>query len=186
MTRLEIINSALQKCGLPLAAALTDVTWNANEYFENNVRQVLKAHAWGFATKHDTFTANAVAPTHGFTFSYDLPTDCLRVIDIRPANDLRAPAARFTVVGKQLFANVTPCNARYIYDCIDPDLWPDTFADVVATKLASEIAPLNSQSFGLGASLKQMYAAVLQSAVAADAMEERTILPIEPMFLRVR
>lgn len=46
---------------------------------------VLESHEWGFATKRGTLALLTVPPPPGFCFVYQLPTDCLNIIDlIRP------------------------------------------------------------------------------------------------------
>lgn len=185
MDKLSVINAALMKCGLPLAASLQDVDWGASVRFDDVTEQILRAHAWNFATAYAT-PAQAGQPAHGYRYAYPLPDDCVRVIDVRPAEDLRAPQARFSVMGRQLFTNVSPCNLRYVRRLTDPAGWTTDFADAVATRLAAEIAPLAAQSFGLGASLLQMAQLALQQAQASDAGERRELLPMRSSYIEVR
>lgn len=185
MDKLSIVNAALMKCGLPLAAALQDVDWGASVRFDDVTEQLLRAHPWNFATAYAT-PAQTGEPAHGYRYSYALPEDCVRVIDVRPAEDLRAPQARFSVVGRQLFTNSSPCNLRYVRRLTDPDFWTADFADAVATRLAAEIAPLSAQSFGLGASLLQMAQLAFQQAQASDAGERRELLPSGSSYIEVR
>ena len=49
MTKLEIVNNALMKCGLPLAASLDDCDWNVQAIFEGVAGEVLRCHPWNFA-----------------------------------------------------------------------------------------------------------------------------------------
>lgn len=185
MDRLSVINAALMKCGLPPAASLLDVDWGASARFDDVAEQLLRAHAWNFATTHAT-PGQAAAPAHGYLYAYALPADCVRVIDVRPAEDIRAPQARFSVVGGQIYTNATPCNLRYVRRMTDPADWPVDFADAVAARLAAEIAPLAAQSFGLGASLLQLAQLAFQQAQAADAAERREFLPMRSSYIEVR
>ena len=185
MDKLSVINAALMKCGLPLAAALNDADWGASSRFDSVTEQLLRAHAWNFATRHATLTKQGT-PEHGYTQSYQLPEDCLRVLDVRPGEDARSPQARFSVVGKKLYSHASPCNARYVARVLDPAVWPADFADAVATRLAAEIAPLSAQSFGLGASLLQLAQLAFQQAQASDAAEHRDLLPSGSPYIDVR
>ena len=96
MDRLSVINAALMKCGLPLAAALNDTDWGAAERFDAATEQLLRAHAWNFATRYATLSKQGT-PEHGYTQAYQVPADCLRVLDVRPGEDARSPQARFSV-----------------------------------------------------------------------------------------
>lgn len=185
MDKLSVINAALMKCGLPLAAALNDADWGAAERFDNVAEQVLRSHNWNFATRHATLIRQGT-PEHGYTQAYQLPAECLRVLDVRPAEDMRGPQARFSVVGERLYCNISPCNARYVARVLDPADWPADVADAVATRLAAEIAPLSAQSFGLGASLLQLAQLAFQQAQANDAAEQRERLPAGSPYAAVR
>ena len=185
MDKLSVINAALMKCGLPLAASLQDADWGASERFEDVVEQLLRAHAWNFATRYATLAKQGL-PEHGYTNAYELPSDCLRVLDVRPGQDLRSPQARFSVVGERLYSHASPCNARYVARVSDPADWPADFGDAVATRLAAEIAPLSAQSFGLGASLLQLAQLAFQQAQATDAAEQRERLPMDSPYVTAR
>ena len=185
MDRLSVINAALMKCGLPLAASLQDADWGASERFDNVMEQLLRAHARNIATRNATLTRQGT-PEHGYPQAYQIPDDCLRMLDVRPAEDARSPQARYSVVGKKLYTHASPCNARYVARVSDPAAWPPDFADAVATRLAAEIAPLSAQSFGLGASLLQLAQLALQQAQASDAAEQRERLPSGSPYVAVR
>ncbi len=47
--KLEVINNALMKIGLPLAASLEDCDWNAATVYDLVVEQILRSFNWGFA-----------------------------------------------------------------------------------------------------------------------------------------
>lgn len=185
MDKLSVINAALMKCGLPLAASLQDVDWGAASRFEDVAEQLLRAHGWNFAMAH--VTAGRVAdPAHGYAYAYELPADCVRVLEVRPGEDVRSPQARFSVTGGRIYTNATPCNLRYVRRVLEPEAWPVDFADAVAARLAAEIAPLAAQSFGLGASLLQLAQLAFRQAQAADAAERRERLPLESSYIEVR
>ena len=137
---LPIINGALLKIGLPMAAALDDATWGAIDRFENVAKQVFRSFVWGFATKYASLTANSQAnqPVHGWTYAYTIPEDCQRIIDIHNTKDLRQPKSRFCICNNMLLTNATPCYARYVGYIADCALWPADFADAVSALLAAQ------------------------------------------------
>lgn len=185
-TRLEIINNALMKVGLPLAAAEREEDWNATVVFETIAKQALRSFPWSFATKFAVLTKNTNAPAHGFNFSYSLPTDCLRVVDVRQHNDLRAPKGRFVVSGKLLYANVDPCNIRYVMSELNPTNWPDDFCDAVSCKIAAEIANLSAQTATMTPGLLQMYQLSLAQAQSIDSTETNERVPLDESILMAR
>lgn len=188
MDKLGIVNSALMKVGLPLAASLQDADWNAATVYASAARQCLRSFPWGFATKFAKFDPNQNVPAHGFSHAYTMPADCLRVVDVRASEELRAPKARFVVSGRLVYANVTPCCARYVSSAsVDtPADWPEDFADAVSCRIAAEIATLSAQSPNMTAGLLQMSQLSLAQAQAVDATETTERVPMDESILASR
>lgn len=184
MDQLAIINRALMKCGLPLAAAINDYDWNAAFVFEAAAGECLRSFCWGFAQEFRSIPQSGT-PAHGFTKCYALPDDCLRVIDIHCAFDLRSPKGRYVVQGKKLLANITPCYLRYVTGNCDCESWPPDFCDAVACRMAMEIAPLSTQT-NLLPQLSQMFALALANAQATDARENAERVPLDYNILNAR
>lgn len=185
MDQLAIINRALLKCGLPLAAALNDCDWNATLVYDACASECLRSFAWNFAQKVETL-AQTGTPAFGFAKSYALPDDCLRVIDVHCAHDLRSPKGRYVVQGRRLLANVSPCYLRYISSAVPCEDWPPDFCDAVAARIALEIAPLSTQSVGLVPQLAQFWQLSLATAQAADARESAERVPLDENILLAR
>lgn len=185
MDRLEVINEALLKAGLPLAADLSDCDWNAQAIYEAVVTRLLRAHAWSFAMRLATLN-QTTAPTFGFKYAYHLPDDCLKVIDVHCFNDLRSPKARYIVQGKRLLCNVMPCNCRYVGTELEPETWNNDFAEAVSCKIAMEIVALSGQNMGIIPQLAQLYNLALANAEAADARECTERVPIDQSLIVAR
>ncbi|MBQ9536617.1 MAG: hypothetical protein IJU79_02380 [Desulfovibrionaceae bacterium] len=194
-TKLEIINNALLKVGLPLAATLDDADWNATIVYDTVAKQALRSFAWGFAMRYANLAVESSAPNHGFTYKYGLPEAtedhpeyaCLRVLDVRASSDLRAPKARFAVAGLAIYTNVSPCHVRYIGDFSSkPNRWPDDFADAVSCKIAAEIANLSAQTVSMTPGLLQMYQLALAQAQAIDSTETNERVPLDESILASR
>lgn len=179
MDKLGVINMALMKCGLPLAASLNDVDYNAGMTFDIIAEQNLKLHAWGFAQKFAQLTEAAATPEHGFELAYLKPADCVKMIDIRQSKDLRAPKARYVASGPLVLTNAKPCYARYVWLLLDPNHWPGDFTDAVACHIACQIAPLSAEKISMAPQLFQFYQAALAQAMANDAREETSRVPLD-------
>lgn len=179
MTRLDIINNALLKTALPLAASIDDCDWNANFVFDTCAEQALRAHAWGFAQRLASLSRLPDSPPFGFSYAYAMPEDCLRVIDCRPAAELRSPRARFVTQGRRVLTNASPCNARYIARDLNPENWPPDFANAVACRIACEIAALSAEKIQLVPQLLQIYQLAIAQAQASDAREETERVPLD-------
>lgn len=179
MDKLGVINLALMKCGLPLAASLEDCDYNAATIFEIIAEQNLKMHAWGFAQKYAVMDQALAPPAHGFSYAYLIPADCLKFVDCRASADLRAPRARYARSGGQIFTNVKPCYARYVFLQNDPEFWPADFTDAAAAHIACQIAPLSAERASLAPQLFQFYQAAIAQAMLNDAREETERVPLD-------
>ncbi len=185
MDQLGIINRSLMKCGLPLAAALDDCDWNAAFVFETCASECLRSFAWNFATRLAALSP-AGAPACGFNRQYQLPEDCLRLIDVHNVMDARAPKCRFQISGKTLYTQAIPCWVRYISRDIPCEDWPPDFTDAVACRIALEIAPLSTQTMSSVPQLMQLYQASLLTAQAVDARECAERVPLDHNILLAR
>lgn len=184
MTKLEVINSALMKAGLPLAASLTDCDWNAAYIYDNCRREVLRSHPWSFARSMATLVQDE-PPPFGYSHSYFLPADLEQIVDIRPSMDLRGPQSLdWERTGDKLLCDISPCNIRYTKNHDDPATWPPAFADAVASLIAHRIASLSAEKSGLAAQLLQLYQLALSMAIAQDGKERRSRLPETGVFER--
>lgn len=185
MDKAGIINMAQMKCGLPLSAALNDSDWNADFVFDNCANECLRSFCWGFAQEFKILALNGT-PEFGFEKQYKLPTDCVRIVDIHCVNDLRSPKGRYTVKGKILRTQLSPCYLRYVTNSVPCDEWPPDFTDAVASRIAVEIAPLSTQTMALSNILMQRYMASLANAQATDARENMERVPHDVNIMLAR
>lgn len=176
MDKLTIINVAQMKCGLPLSAALNDCDWNAALVFDNCTHEVLRSFCWGFAQEFRVLALSG-KPEFGFEKEYNLPVDCVRVVDVHGCNDLRSPKGRYTLKGKVLRTQLMPCYLRYVTNTVPCEDWPPDFTDAVASRIAMEIAPLSAQSMQLVPMLTQKYLTSLANAQATDGRENMERVP---------
>lgn len=179
MDKLAVINMALLKTALPLAANLEDCDYNASMIFDNVVDQNLKLHAWGFAQKFAVLEAAKSEQPFGYSQVYLLPADCVRLIDVRQVNNIRAPRACYTRRGNLVSTNAQPCYARYIWRCHKPEDWPADFTDAVACNIACQIAGLSAEKISLVPQLFQLYVDSVNKAMANDAREATERVPYD-------
>lgn len=185
MDDLTLINKALLKCGLPLAAAVGDADWNAAFILDTVKEECLREACWNFATQIAAL-AQANVTTHGWLKTYSLPGDCLRVVDVHQCSDMRAPKARYELVGGRLACNVVPCYLRYITKNASPNSFTPDFANAVSCRVAGEIAALSAQNYQLRERLMQEAEAYLQKAMLTDARESVDRVPLDRDILARR
>lgn len=85
-TSLSICNSALIKLGAEVITALSDNNKRAklcNAQYETIKNKILKSHLWNFSIKRAQLSADISVPTWGFNSAFVLPSDYLRIVEVR-------------------------------------------------------------------------------------------------------
>jgi len=178
-TFLNIANISLCELGLREIATLTQGGRAADrcaEHVEAAVKEVLCAHAWSHATVWDTLAVLETAPPFGYSYAYQAPTECYRVIDVRSESDLKAPRINFEQVrGKKIYTDASPCYVRYVVHAeADLLLASPEFCLACAYKLAARLCVPLSKSDDQG-KMKSLYREALDVAKLGDTatMNER-------------
>jgi hypothetical protein len=137
-----ICNLALAKLAIPPIMALTDDSTQAqfcSRFYAEARNEVLSSHRWNFAMKRGTLVKLVDAPAFEWAFAYQLPVDCLRVVQLNGYEQTQREA-EFCIEGRTLLTNDEEANIRYIAEVVDGMLYPPLFVDALATKLASKLA----------------------------------------------
>lgn len=147
ITQIGICNSALAKVGQAPISSITQETRAAqilNSIFDLKQDELLAHHPWNFAIKRATLSPNANTPIYEFDFEYDIPNDCLRVLELE--TDIINIENDWMVEGGKILSNDESINVRYIYRNNNYNSWSANFAEAFAWKLAHEIAYALTQS----------------------------------------
>lgn len=164
-----ICNVALRKVGGARISSLSDNSEEARacaDLYEPLRDAMLRAHAWNFAIARATLAALATpTPAWGYTAYYQLPVDCMRVIEVQYKDD-------WSVEQRYLALYDTgTANIRYIQKITDANQFDPLFRDALAARLAMELVePLsasNSKRDRAAEALKE----ALVAAYLSDAVE---------------
>lgn len=159
VTKTGICNLALIRIGSDRISDITQNTKSAvllNSIYDMVRDDVLRAHKWNFATKRTTLAATAITPDWGYSHEFDLPNDCLRLLETSPDE------LDYVVEKRKIRANRDRLDVLYIYSNADESEWDSCFASAFAWKLAEQLAYSMTQS----ASLVQLCAAGYKAALA--------------------
>ncbi len=128
---------------------------------------VLRGFDWNFAARRASLAANAAAPAFGYDNAFDLPPDCLLVRAVHnPA------AGRWEVEGRQALCNIgAPLLIGYTSRIVDPAGFDPLFIDVLAARLAADLAMQLSENASRAQALLQVFQAKLGEARRRDSTE---------------
>lgn len=181
---IDVINKSLILLG---ADIITDLAEGSNEStyaasLWDGVRQAcLRSHPWNFALKEIELPAVSGVKDYKGNYQYNLPADFIRLITVYDDPDYR-------VKGKSIYSIRPKCVIKYIYDNTDVSSWDSSFVNVVAYKLASELAYPITKSSSLMDQMVQNHARHLIEAKSIDASEDvdDPYSPYDNTFISVR
>jgi len=134
---------------------------------------LLQLHPWNFAQKRVALSADETPPAYGFAYAYSLPSDCLQ-IEMLAAEEPWQAGHAWQVEGGKILTDLTPpLSLRYIARIEDPSCYPPLFRELLALRLAAELAQPLAQSSRLGQDLEQRFANMMALARNRDAQESQ-------------
>ena len=135
----SICNGALIALGEQPITALTDNNKRAalcQARYNPVRRDVLRSHPWNCAMTIVALAAGTTAPVSKYLYSYPLPADCLRLINVPDIDN----ADSYDVMSGSVLCNYDPAlNIIYVRDLQDPTLFDAALTKVLELALALDI-----------------------------------------------
>ena len=167
-SEVEICNGALHFLGDSAITSLDDNTDRAIlcKAFWHFVRDyVLRSHPWKCAIVRYQCGLLVDTPLFGFTYKFQLPSDCLRVIGLEEED------ATWNVEGKELVSDSSNRNIVYIKQITDPGEFDPMLVMVMMLKMAMFLASAITDKAVLIEGLEKLYTKVMQEAKSVNAQE---------------
>lgn len=167
-TQVGICNAALIKIGARTIMALDGTSKESRlctERYDDIRDQVLRDHPWNFATKRATLAQLTETPDFGYTFQYQLPNDCLRVLKVNDNEE------DYVIEERKILTDTASVDLIYIARITDPNIYDASFINALSFRLAAELAYPITSSRSLAEDLTANYAAALRKARGNDAAE---------------
>ncbi len=185
--KLSLYKSALTACGERSIAKLSepreprrllDEVWNRGS---GAVKYFLEQGLWNFAIRTSKLdSSSSVSTDFGYTFTFDMPSDYVRLVELSSGEYFTQPMTRFEIEQIYLFADVDPIYMRYISDDSsygsDLSLWPETLTLWAGYWLATQIAPTLKNDIDMD-KLERRERRYLADARSKDAQQEPTRWP---------
>lgn len=164
----DICNSALILVGAERINSLSDANKSAricNEIFDDLRDKLLTHHPWNFAIKRQALAMSSETPVFEYSYQFQVPSDCLRVIDTNLGDD------QWHKEGDFIVTNFSDVKIKYISRVTDISKWSWGFRDALTYKIAMYLAYSLIQSTTLARDINQNYLIVLRDSKAQDAQE---------------
>jgi hypothetical protein len=137
--------------------------------------EVLRTHWWNFATERAALVELAAEPAFGFEHAYQLPTDCLRVLEVNGVSGSGEPGAEWEIEGDRLLHDDAKVEIKFIKHVTDLNLFDSLALEALIVLLAAKLAPaIQGGSTGKATELREeYYRIVAPMARRVDGNESR-------------
>lgn len=131
----------------------------------------LREGSWNFAIKREQLAASDQAPKHQFSKQFQLPADCLRLIEV-----YRLSPNFWQLEGRRILADHEGAlDIRYLRDVTEPAEFDPQFAYCFALRIASSIGNRIAGSSFNEETVWRKYRQALSEAKRNDAIENPPI-----------
>ena len=164
----QIVNNALVKIGANAILTLTEdseAARAANLIYEQVRDACIRDHVWNFAVNRVELAQNSVAPAFGFAYQYNVPSDCLRVLQMENVDMF------YKIERGKLLTDEGTAKILYLARVEDVNLFDAMFVEALSARLAAELSVTLSESNTLYSNMMEMYQRKVADARSMDAQE---------------
>jgi len=179
----SLFNGALALIGERRVESPDDETWPGPLLKERwpTVRDaVFRAHPWNCLIERAALSRGVAVPAFGYSYRYELPADCLRVL--APTE----PEGPFATEGRALLSDAETLAIRYVARSDDPAVYDALLVTALEQRLAMEVATRVTDSSVLQERLFNLYQQTLAKARSVDSVESPHFGTTRPAWHRVR
>lgn len=168
MSVVAIYNMALVPLGADRVldpAEETEQARKCNEIYPYIRDDELSSHPWNFATAEVQLALTTTTPLYDYTYAYQKPSDCLRLLEIYEDDDA------YRVIGDLVYTDVSSLYCRYIKLITDVNEYSSTFKSLLAARLKYELCFALTGSRTMTLELYEILTRIRKQAKAIDAQE---------------
>ena len=170
-TETSVANAALVLLGERRISSLDENTKTAKTLKERlpEVRDgFLRQHFWNFAVTRFSLAADPDPPLFQYAYSYTLPADCIRLMELRNLGDYPHLVER----GKIITDLSPPLEGKYIARVTDYNAWDVLAREALAAALAFDVAEAFTGTSTKVEQMAQIARQRLVQAQTADGQED--------------
>ncbi len=187
-----ICNQALNWLGGNVITSFTEDSDEAklcNAQYELIRDAVLTEREWTFAVARAELSRLTATPAFGFTYQFQIPSDCLRILQISNAagsNGVIGDSERYGVglgdynklewvrEADAVLCNAERVYARYLKQVTDTTKFGPAFTQALAARIAMDLCIPLTENRSLQRDMAGMYGEKLAIAAAADGSQGRS------------
>lgn len=193
-------DSETQICNLALGhlgeAPITSLDENTKAgracrlHYELTRDDVLRSHRWNFAKDRAILSELSGAPAFEWARQFQLPADCLRVLEFNGSEAGDVISDEFEIEGRRLLTDAAGARLVYIKQVTDVSLFDALFVQALALKLAivlsEQIRGTTSKTQELTQAYERITAPLARRVDANEGRRRKGLLPVNSMAIRAR
>lgn len=148
-----------------------------DDYYDSTIEFCLERGFWNFAMRAIQIdTSSGISPTFGYDYAFQKPSDWVRTYWVSVDEQMTLPLMDYVDENGLWFANFDPLFIKYVSSDSayggDLSIWPGSFADAFALRLARQACRRITGSTTLANELKVEEKRAFVIASSRDAMNE--------------
>jgi hypothetical protein len=183
----SIVNLALVKLDASRITSIDDESENARKaqaIYDKIRDEVLRAHPWNFAVDRVALALLASTPVFGYTYQFQIPTNCLRVLGVYDSGGVKQ--SDYKREGDKILCDLDAVYIKYIRKETDPNKYDANFIAAFSTRLAAELAYPITHSTSMGDTQLKLYTQLLAIAKSIDGQESSSTEVVGDEFIESR
>jgi hypothetical protein len=174
-TQATVLQNALRLLGEPSNVGVDSDKKIVREImsgWDDVAGRLFESHPWN-AFKSVAQLVQTTPAVPGWQYTFNQPTNCRRVIHVSDILDEDSYPIEYTWQAGKVLSNHDPTYCWFVDGAYITQVggWPQTFADLFAAHLASEVYPVNDEG---DATRSRIDSAVVERAIAAKAFDGST------------
>ena len=126
---------------------------------------VFRSHPWNCLQKRVELSSSTTTPAWGFSFQYDLPGDCLRLLRILDYE------SNHKVEGRSILSNNSSMKILYISRITDPNQYDENLREALSAAIAADIAYAITSNNTVQQNMIALYQEKIRDARFVDSTE---------------
>jgi len=197
LTKIDVCNHALLKVGadtiasLDVASATDEGTIQSaklcNILYDQALEEVMRLYTWNCCTKRATPVRLAEVPAFGYDYMYQLPNDCMRVINVFDSVQEYIDDVQWVIENNKILCNYNIIYLKYVAKPtnvgeLDP-LATRALICMLAIKLSTPMQLNDKQTKSI---IQELETIVLPAARSIDTIENKELLLEESNWILSR
>jgi hypothetical protein len=187
LTKIDVCNQALLKVGgdaiasLDTSASSDDGTIQqarlCNIFYDQALEETMRVYPWNCCTARTIPVKLSETPAFGYENAFQLPNDCMRVINVFDDPNQNLTGISWVVEGNQILCDYDVIYLKYVKKPTDVGTLDSLAVRALICNLALKLAiPLQLDDDQAGKILRELEQVVLPSARSIDTFENKELL----------